>query len=454
MVEYTRMKAVRIEPLKSLGKKTETSLRDDQLEAARCWSLCVETHKTARNTKQPWPGLNELHAATRGKFQLAAQTVQQIIRAFLGSVTTTRKLKAKGYTNARYPHKEKRFFPIMWPSQAVAVYEKKIVLPMGRGRKSIVLPRPPEMPDSGAAARIVWNGVGYELHWALDVPEQPPVVSEVRATVDLGQIHQAAVSTNTGKALIVSGRAIRSEKRGTNMMHGRMARKQKRCEKYSRRWWRLQRVRNRHALQFDRSVRDLRHKGIRAVIDFCATHEVGRLFVGNPHGVRKASKGRQHSQRMAQWEYGKDIQYLGERATLAGIECFNGSERGTSSHCPRCGYKKKPSGRNWSCPRCGFKGHRDIVGSVNMHELAFGQQIEFPVAITYLRPGQKSFWQAVGMKNPRLGSSSGPDTGHERRASGARVAERASGSQLTHGCGAALAAGSSPSACNSEAHPL
>jgi len=58
-----------------------------------------------------------------------------------------------------------------------------------------------------------------------------------------------------------------------------------------------------------------------------------------------------------------------------------------------------------------------------MHELSFGQKIEFPVEITYLRPGQKSFWQAVGMKNPRLGSSSGLDTGRERRASGARVAE-------------------------------
>jgi putative transposase len=435
------MKVVRIEPLKGLGEKPEAPLRDGQLEAAKCWNLCVDLHKTARNTKQPWPGLKELCLATKGKFQLAAQTVQQIVRAFLGSVTTMRKLKAQGYSKAKYPHKEKRFFPIMWPAQAVVVYEKKIVLPMGRGRKSIVLPRPPAMPDSGAAARIVWNGIGYELHWTLAAEEKPQVVSEVQATVDLGQIHQAAVSTNTGKALIVSGREIRSEKRGTNMMHGRMARKQDRCEKHSRCWWRLQRARNRHALRFDRRVRDLRHKGIRAVIDFCATHDVGRMFVGNPHGVRKASKGRKHRQRMSQWEYGKDIRYLEEQTTLAGIECFNGSERGTSSHCPRCGYQKKPSGRNWSCPRCGFKGHRDIVGSVNMHKLAFGQQIEFPVAITYLRPGQKSFWQAAGMKNPQLGSSSGLDTGRERRASGARVADGVCSAQPTHGCGAASAAG-------------
>ena len=419
------MKVVRIELLKDLGEKTEAYLRENQLESAKCWNLCMEMHRAARNSKQPWPGLNELHAATKGKFQLAAQSVQQIVRAFLGSIATTKKLKSKGYIKARYPHREKRFFPIMWPTQAVAIYEKKIVLPMGRGRRSIILKRPAGLPDSGAAARIVWNRTGYELHWVLDAEEQAPVVSEVRATVDLGQIHQAAVSTNTGKALIVSGREIRSEKRGLNMMHGRLARKQDRCEKYSRRHRRLQRARNKQARRFERRIRDLRHRGVRAVVDFCIATGASKLFVGNPKGIRKAAKGRKHRQRMCQWEYGKDIQYIEQVGTRAGIECFDGNERGTSSRCPRCGHRKKPSGRNWNCPRCGFKGHRDIVGSVNMHELSFGQKIEFPVAITYLRPGQKSFWQAAGMKNPRLGSSSGLDTGRERRASGVRVAEGA-----------------------------
>jgi putative transposase len=156
---------------------------------------------------------------------------------------------------------------------------------------------------------------------------------------------------------------------------------------------------------------------------------------------------------MSQWEYGKDIQYIGQVATRAGIECFDGNERGTSSRCPRCGHRKKPSGRNWNCPRCGFKGHRDIVGSVNMHKLSFGQQIEFPVEITYLRPGQKSFWQAAGMKNPQLGSSSGLDTGRERRASGARVAESVCSVQPPIAMGRRQPQEQTDTR-NSEAHPL
>jgi putative transposase len=90
---------------------------------------------------------------------------------------------------------------------------------------------------------------------------------------------------------------------------------------------------------------------------------------------------------MSQWEYGKDIDYLTHKSKQAHISCFTGSERGTSSQCPCCGHKHKPKKRNWACRVCGFTGHRDLVGSVNMHRLAFGMQVEFPRSFTYLRPG-------------------------------------------------------------------
>jgi putative transposase len=90
---------------------------------------------------------------------------------------------------------------------------------------------------------------------------------------------------------------------------------------------------------------------------------------------------------MSLWEYGKDIDYLTQKAQQAHIMSFTGSERGTSSQCPGCGHKHKPKGRNWACHACGFTGHRDLVGSVNMHRLAYGTQVMFPRSFTYLRPG-------------------------------------------------------------------
>src|SRR5262249_12067635 len=110
---------------------------------------------------------------------------------------------------------------------------------------------------------------------------------------------------------------------------------------------------------------------------------------GNPHGVRWQNHGRHHNQRMAGWEYGQDIAYLSYKAKAASIESFTGSERGTSSQCPVCGWKQKGKGRVWRCRNvsCSFVGHRDVVGSVNMHPLAFGSKISFPAQITYQRAG-------------------------------------------------------------------
>ncbi len=67
---------------------------------------------------------------------------------------------------------------------------------------------------------------------------------------------------------------------------------------------------------------------------------------------------------MAQWEYGKDIDYLTYKFKLAGQKVLIGSERGTSSTCPECGRRHKPQGRTWNCPnpKCGYRNkHRDIT---------------------------------------------------------------------------------------------
>ena len=65
------------------------------------------------------------------------------------------------------------------------------------------------LEQAPGACRMVWNA-GFELHVSrkASVESKP---DDARATVDLGQIHQAAVTTSTGKALVVSGRGIRSE---------------------------------------------------------------------------------------------------------------------------------------------------------------------------------------------------------------------------------------------------
>jgi putative transposase len=355
------------------------------MEAAHVWNACMELHKQARREHTKWPGRNGLQQATKGRFALHSQSVQMVVHAFLANVETTRQLRqTHPQMKMKYPWRMKRFYPVKWPAQAVCKEKGRVVLPMGKGRKSLVLPL--GLPEEAGACTLVWNR-GFELHVCIEEKQAQEAPGKNQATVDLGEIHLAAVTTNTEQALIVTGREIRSLKRQSNKQIRQIVKKQSRCKKFSRRWKKLQRAKNKACKCNERRIRDVRHKATRQVIDFCVERQVGTLFIGNPHGVRTKDCGRHHNQRMSQWEYGKDIDYLTHKAKQAHISCFTGSERGTSSRCPRCGHKHKPKNRNWVCRACGFTGHRDLVGSVNMHGLAYGTQVNLPRSFTYLRPG-------------------------------------------------------------------
>jgi len=368
-----------------LTPKWFARLKAAQMEAAKVWNLCVQIHKQARMSHTKWPGRNELQKATKGQFALHSQSVQMVAHAFLANIDTTRKLRqTHPQMQMKYPWREKRFYPVKWPAQAVSCENGRVVLPMGKGRDSLVLPL--DLPENSGACSLVWKN-GFELHGCVESSSALDAPGLVHATVDLGEIHLATVSTNAGEALIVTGRGIRSLKRQRSKQLGKIAKKQSRCKQHSRRWRKLQRAKNKIKARAERRVRDLRHKATGKVINFCQEKNVGSLFVGNPHGVRNRDSGRHHNQRMSLWEYGKDIDYLTHKSKQAHITCFTGSERGTSSQCPVCGHRHKPKGRNWACKACGFVGHRDVVGSVNMHKLAFGEQVSFPRSVTYLRPG-------------------------------------------------------------------
>lgn len=378
------MNTIKIYQLNTLSPARMQRLRDAQMEAAHVWNFCMETHKGARLHHTSWPGRNELQKMTKGRFQLHSQSIQMVVHAFLANVDTTRQLKqTHPHMKMRYPYKEKKFYPVHWPSQAVSKENGRVVLPMGRGRQSLVLSL--DLPENSGACTLVWKN-GYELHVCIEIEQAEHAPGTVHATVDLGEIHLAAVTTNTGKAMIVTGRGIRTLKRQRTMQLRSITKKQARCTKYSHRWKKLQRAKNKQSKRAENRIHNQRHQATRKVIDFCIEQQVGTLFIGNPHGVRNRDNGRHHNQRMSLWEYGKDIDYLTHKSKRAHMSSFTGSERGTSSQCPSCGHKHKPRNRQWNCNVCVFSGHRDLVGSINMHRLAYGEQVEFPRSFTYLRP--------------------------------------------------------------------
>src|ERR1044072_2055523 len=148
-----------------------------------------------------------------------------VTHQLLANVETIAELR-KTDKRHRYPYHPKKYMTVDWPAQAVSRHRHRLLLPMGRGRKSLTFLRS-GLPEQIGAVSLVWNG-GYELHIVVASPatQAPPAEDvPVRATVDLGEIHLAPAPTAPGQGLLVTGREIRSLKRKQAMSQGQIQRK-------------------------------------------------------------------------------------------------------------------------------------------------------------------------------------------------------------------------------------
>src|SRR5579862_9714245 len=176
------MQTVRIFHLKNLSRTTYSLMYEGQLESGRVWMFCRDVHKKARDLREKWPNRDALQKLTKSKFSLHSQSVQMVCHAFLANIDTACQLK-KINRRTRLPYKDKRFYPLLWPKQAIKWEHGALTLPMGRGRGSIRLKADLEGVEIGAC-KIIWDG-SYQLHVVVEAPtpkqeSSPPL----RAAVD------------------------------------------------------------------------------------------------------------------------------------------------------------------------------------------------------------------------------------------------------------------------------
>ena len=160
------MKSVSIHRPSDIPRSLQATLREAQMEAGCLWTNIVGVHRKAREDRTPWPTRDALQKHTKGRYRLHSQTVQMICHQLLANVEATserRRNEPSSRRWLRYPYKEKRFFALSWPAQAVDYDRaaKRLVLPMGRGRKSLVFKLALDFEPGGV--KLVWNE-GYELH--------------------------------------------------------------------------------------------------------------------------------------------------------------------------------------------------------------------------------------------------------------------------------------------------
>jgi putative transposase len=186
------MNTIKIYRLDHLSQTMFARLKAAQMEAAQVWNTCMQMHKEVRKMHGKWPGRNELQKATKSKFALHSQSVQMVVHAFLANIETTRELRqTHPQMKMKYPWRSKRFYPVAWPAQAVSKEKGRVLLPMGKGRPSLVLPL--DLPEKSGACTLVWNN-GFELHVCVETTPAELAPGKVQATVDLGEIVRREVA--------------------------------------------------------------------------------------------------------------------------------------------------------------------------------------------------------------------------------------------------------------------
>jgi putative transposase len=267
---------------------------------------------------------------------------------------------------------------VTWKGQALRVEGRRLFLPNGRGQADLVLPLPERF--QGADIRqveLLWRADHYQM--ALTIAQPPPQpeeqpVPEPQATgqvagVDLGEVNLAAVCTQDGQALVVSGRLLRHLKQLRNKRHAAYQERQARCKKGSRRWHKLQYGKNRASAKLYRQQRNILHQASRKVISFAEAHGVGELAIGDVRDIADGvAKGRHANQKLSQWPHGQFRTYLEQKGERKGMRSTLHDEAYSSRTCSVCGHRhtSAPRGRIVRCSGCGVTVHRDANGAANI----------------------------------------------------------------------------------------
>jgi putative transposase len=222
---------------------------------------------------------------------------------------------------------------------------------------------------------LVWRADHYELALTIvqpapdrraDTSPQPP--GQI-AGVDMGEIHLAAICTEDGHALVVSGRRLRHQKQLRNKRHVAYRERIDRCRKGSRRWRRLKQQMARASAKLYRQQRDLMHQSSRKVIAFAIQHGVTELAIGDVRDIADGvALGRQTNQKVSQWSHGQLRRYLTEKGARAGMTAPLEDEAYSTRTCSRCGQRLAgaPRGRVFTCPGCSAVSHRDANAAANI----------------------------------------------------------------------------------------
>ncbi|MGN9808665.1 RNA-guided endonuclease InsQ/TnpB family protein [Micromonospora sp. BQ11] len=347
---------------------------------------------------------------------------RSVLRRFSEAWLAAAKRRTMGDVSARFPRRRRRgLVPVRWYHGTFTLDGRRVRIPTAKGGLPLWVRLAREVPYPVEQVRsITLLCEGGRLF--LDVTAEVPIAAYPAgdgpdparvAGVDLGVIHPYAVAGPDGEGLLVSGRAIRAEHRmhlsDSKGRHRAVARRApKPGEKGSRRWRQYRRRARQVEGRHRRRVRQAQHEAARTVVSWAVRQRIGVLHVGDPRGVLNLDAGRRHNLRLRQWQIGRLLQVLTDKAALARITVRLVDERGTSSTCPACRRRvPKPRGRTLSCPHCALFGHRDLVAAASIATRTPGGgptssiAVVLPQVVTHRRAGRHLPGAGQSRRDPR-----------------------------------------------------
>lgn len=370
-----------------------TIARALQMEAAKVWNMVCFIHRLLYAAYHIWLGETAMKEFVKGRCKIHSQSVQAIVELYFECCERTKKLREKGETDWRYPHRRKHFFAVTWKELGITIDGAFLCLSNGRGQKELKIKLPVRLRGIEIRhVQLVWHRNQYWLHVVIEKPFLNKVQGGNKAAIDPGEIH-AVTMTDGQEAVVISGRLLRSLHRLRNKKLRWFQMAISRTKKGSRRRRKLLNAKYRFLNNIDRRIEHVLHAISAEAVRWCIARGITTVYVGDPSGVREKNCGRKHNQRMSQWTFGKLRRLLEYKLKRYGVNLVSVDERGTSGTCPDCTQYTKQSGRTYKCANkeCGFKGaHRDVVGASGILDKSvngsFTKRRVLPSKVEYSRP--------------------------------------------------------------------
>lgn len=342
-------------------------------EAACIYNKAIAINKQGKNFKDLAIAIDSSHETLYLHSQSAQAAYQlwiQNMKSYFGSVVEYEKNPSKFKNVPQPPYKTKFMQPITFKKSAIRHIDGFLYLSIKKPFDPIKIRWNENLPIPEwiiiSYNRFTGWNINYVLEKKTSMINSLDFEKEKVMAIDLG-VKRVATTFDGEHCITYSGKELMSLTRLKNKINAETKIKLSRCKNGSKRHKRICRANRKLARKIDNKQKDILHKTSRTIVNDAIANNVSRIVIGDCGSIHDKTNCGKQNQKIQQNPEQKLRKYVEYKFQSVGGDTEVPSERGTSSTCPRCKHKHKPSNRTFKCPNCGFIYDRDGVGAVNIY---------------------------------------------------------------------------------------